>query len=72
MGKVEDRQSGGGRGRKRGSATKNLGVAGLPFFNGEDACQPYEKGHPIGMGVYVDDTHRGGGRGRQRLIPRRR
>ena len=47
-------------------------VAGLPFFNGEDACQPYEKGHPIGMGVYVDDTHRGGGRGRQRLIPRRR
>ena len=45
MGKVDDRHSGGGRGRKRW-LVRNLGIAwGCPFlisFNGEDAC-----GHPI-------------------------
>ena len=39
MGKVEDRHSGGGR---------------VPFFNGEDACQPYAVGHPIGASSRVD------------------
>ena len=39
-------RAGGGRGRKRGSV-RNLGVAGGALFNGEDARQPYAKGHPI-------------------------
>ena len=47
MGKVEDRQSGGGWVGKEGwQEILELLVGAL--LNCEDACQPYAKGHPIG------------------------
>ena len=49
MGKVEDRHSVGGRGRKRVFQemlfARNVRAWGCPFFEGEDTCQQYAKGH---------------------------
>ena len=50
VGKMEDRQSGGGRGRKRGFA-RNLGVAGgCPFLMMKTPVSHTQKGTPFGGG----------------------
>ena len=57
---VEDRHSGGGRGRKTGIA-RNLGVAGCPFLMVKMPVNQTLKGAPYGVGVLVENRHSGGG-----------